>query len=133
LTTGADIYQLEIGAVPPSLNGMKLGSRGAAMKFHRHKKEWEGWLGMALDIARVPKGLSRVKASAELRFPTRRRRDEGNFRFMLEKALGDALQYQRVLPDDSADEYTFSALTFDPTRGDPRTIITLEVFRGRSD
>lgn len=133
MTTGADIYELSIPQVPPSLNAMKLGSRGAAFKFHRHKKEWEGLFQITLLEMRVPRGLTKVKATASLRFPQRRKRDEGNFRFMLEKALGDVLQSAGHLADDTPDEFNFEALTFEAVAGSPRTTITLEVFRGSAD
>lgn len=133
MTTGADIYELSIPKVPPSLNAMKLGSRGAHMKFYRHKKEWEGLFQITLLEVRVPKGLTKVKATASLRFPQKRKRDEGNFRFMLEKALGDVLQSAGHLADDTPDEFNFEALTFEAATGTPRTTIVLEVFRGSAD
>lgn len=120
-------YFLEIDATPPSLNAASLGSRGAHMKFHRLKKQWEGWLLIALLHEKVPKDLAAVHATALLRFPTLRRRDEGNFRFLLEKALGDVLQTGGYLADDTPDQFTFGALRFDSNRGHPLTILTLEV------
>jgi hypothetical protein len=133
VTTGADIYELSIPEVPPSLNGMGFGSRGAHMKFHRLKKKWEGLFQIVLLEQRVPKGLRKVQASARLRFPVKRKRDEGNFRWLLEKALGDVLQAAGHLSDDTPDEFTFTALDFDPAKGSPRTTVTLEVFRGSAD
>ena len=52
---------------------------------------------------RVPRGLASVKAKATIRFKQRRRRDEGNFRALLEKALGDVLQAGGYLTDDTPD------------------------------
>jgi hypothetical protein len=68
----------------------------------------------------------RITASAVLRFPTRRRRDTGNYRTPLEKALGDALQLAGVIPDDTPDLYTLDRMRFDATPGPARTIITLD-------
>lgn len=73
------------------------------------------------------RGYYRVRASAVLRFPKRRRRDEGNFRAPLEKALGDALQHRGIIADDTPDHFTFGELTFDPEPGPSRTTITMEV------
>lgn len=128
--TGSDIFDLEVGDTPPSLNAASLGSKGAHMKFHRLKKQWEGYLTAALLKAKVPKGLARIHATAILRFPSQRRRDEGNFRFLLEKALGDALQLNGQLSDDTPEQFTFGELRFEPDRGDKRTVVTLETFRG---
>ena len=47
-----------------------------------------------------------------LRFPARRRRDSGNYRVMLEKALGDALVEGGWLPDDTPEHYEFGGVTF---------------------
>ncbi len=75
--------------------------------------------------AKVPRGLHHVTANALLRFPTRRRRDEGNFRWLLEKALGDALQNGGWLPDDTPEFYLFGRCQFDPEPGPARTIVTI--------
>lgn len=124
-----DIFELNIPDTPPSLNAASLGSKGAHMKFHRLKKRWEGMIVITLLEARVPKGLERVHATAVCRFPSRRKRDEGNFRYLLEKALGDALQLHGCLDDDTPEKYTFGKLVFDPDRGPARTLVTLEVWR----
>lgn len=124
-----DIFELTIAATPPSLNAASLGSRGAHMKFHRLKKEWEGHITAGLLKAQVPKGLERVHATAVCRFPSRRKRDEGNFRYLLEKALGDTLQLNGCLEDDTPEQFTFGKLVFDADRGPARTILTLEVWR----
>lgn len=78
----------------------------------------------------------RVHATAVLTFPTARRRDEGNFRAELEKALGDTLAppppkglppgavislERRWLTDDTPEHFTFGELTFDVRRGAPAT------------
>lgn len=125
----ADLYELSIPEVPPSLNGMGFGGRNSHMKLHRLKKRWEGYFVITLLENKVPKALTRVRASARLRFRVKRRRDEGNFRWLLEKALGDALQANGNLDDDTADEFTFGTLTFEADRGQPRTTVTLEVWR----
>jgi hypothetical protein len=119
------IVQLSLPGTPPSLN--TVGSRGAAMAFHRHKKQWEGMCMIALLEMKVPKGLASVEASAVLRFKDRRRRDEGNYRAMLEKALGDALVLGGHLIDDTPDRYRFAQVNFDEERGNPLTTVTLDM------
>jgi hypothetical protein len=58
-------------------------------------------------------------------FTLRRDRDEGNFRFFLEKALGDALQNGGWLKNDTPDQYRFSTVDFEI--GDQkRTIIRID-------
>lgn len=120
------VYELSIPDTPPSINAASLGSKGAHMKFHRLKKKWEGLFVITLLEAKVPRGLHRVHATAVCRFAVNRRRDEGNFRYMLEKALGDALQLNRNLRDDTPEQFTFGGLTFDPERGHPLTTVRLE-------
>jgi hypothetical protein len=123
----SQIYELDIPDTPPSLNAASLGSRGAHMKFHRVKKQWQGYLLITFLETKLPKGLFTVHATALLRFPQRRKRDEGNFRFMLEKALGDALQINGHLEDDTPDQFTFGKLTFEEERGTPRTLVRLSI------
>lgn len=128
MTLGADLFELDIPAVPMSLNKMG-ASRGASMRYYRKKKELENLIIQCLWERSVPKGLARIHATAVCRFKTRHKRDEGNFRWLLEKALGDALQINRNLTDDTVDEFTFGSLTIDPEPGNPRSLVTLEVWR----
>lgn len=110
-----------LGETPPSLN--RIAGRGSRHAFGSAKRRWQRDLGMLLLAERVPRGLQRVEASALITFPTRRRRDEGNYRALLEKALGDALVEGRWLPDDTPNHYRFGAVTF--AEGSPRTVIEL--------
>lgn len=82
-----------------------------------------------LSNSKLPGNLTQVWASAVLTFPDKRKRDEGNFRFMLEKALGDILVTRGYLEDDDADRYSFQRLTFAEERGPKLTVLTLEVER----
>lgn len=82
---------------------------------------------IALNEAKAPKGMARVEATAVIHPPTAHKRDEGNFRMMLEKALGDALQLGGYLSDDSSEFFSFGRLSFGEKRKPAETIITLEV------
>jgi hypothetical protein len=99
---------LEVPGCPPSFNA--IGYRSHWSVGRREKLKWQEMLGMALMVARVPRGLAAVSATAEIRFKQRRRRDEGNFRVILEKALGDALVEGRWLSDDTPEQYRFGAV-----------------------
>jgi hypothetical protein len=118
-------YKLELPYVPPSQN-QRRGEHWA--KTRARKKKLQDDLFVLMLAEKLPKGLTRVHATASIRLPQNRRRDEGNYRDALEKALGDALQLQ-WLPDDTPEFFTFGALTFEEETGAARTTITLEVER----
>jgi hypothetical protein len=120
-------FRLELAETPPSLNRFGSVGGGTYYLYTRLKKEWQQTLGVALMAAGVPRGMGKVTATATMRFSTRRKRDEGNFRFMLEKVLGDTLVNGGWLEDDTEGAFTFGAVTFDPEVGDPLTIIDLVV------
>jgi hypothetical protein len=128
MTVRTDLYELDIPDVPPNLNSFGFGSRGAHMKLARLKKIWELALVSGFTQAGLPKNLERVTASATCRYPVKRKRDEGNVRWSLEKFTGDALQKYKAIPDDTPAHYSFPTLTFDPERGPKRTLLTLEVW-----
>lgn len=107
---------------PPSLNTM--GMRGSYWKSQSAKKRWQLTLGMLLIESRLPRALECVEASAVLRFPARRQRDEGNFRWLLEKALGDSL-VPLWIANDTPDRYRFFGVEFDPEPGPALTTITV--------
>lgn len=114
--------QLEpIADAPPSIN--QVGSRGHWRSFHAKKRQWQGMLGTAL-IASGPEleaalrsTSGPVRATGAIYFRVKRRRDEGNFRAILEKSLGDALVGDpdawpegRWIPDDTPEHYRFERL-----------------------
>lgn len=125
---------LAIPRTPRSFNAV--GARGGYRAFHKEKRAWEDELALTLMVEGLPQvpQLSHVTASAVLRFKSNRTRDEGNFRVLLEKALGDALRGHpptawpqgRWLPDDDPAHYTFRGVTFSPDLGPARTLLTLE-------
>lgn len=117
------VLKLVWNDVPPSLNRagrLPPKAQGAI------KKALQATLEGHLMASGLPRDLNRVEAWAHLRFPRAGlRRDEGNFRWMLEKALGDALTNGRWLGDDTADAYTFYLLRFDREPGPARTTISI--------
>jgi hypothetical protein len=117
---------LSVPAVPPSLN--QIGYRSHWAVGRKAKQEWELWLLTVLLEQRVPKGLASVKASATIRFTQRRRRDEGNFRALLEKALGDVLQ-RGWIEDDTTEHYRFGRVELLAPCERPETIVVLDYER----
>lgn len=115
---------LSVPGTPPSFNSVGYRSHWAVGQ--RHKKQWQEWLATALMVAQVPRGLESVKVTATLRFKQRRRRDEGNFRVILEKALGDALVEGGWLADDTSEQYRFGELNLLAPVERPETIVVLE-------
>lgn len=109
--------------VPPSLNRQ---GRTHPQAQARLKKALQSTLEGLLMANGLPRDLNRIEAWAVLRFPRAgQRRDEGNFRWLLEKALGDALTNGRWLPDDSADQFRFYLLRFDKQPGPAQTTVFL--------
>jgi hypothetical protein len=118
-------YELKLFDVPPSFN--KVGHTGSRWAWTRAKKQWQGDIEIALMASQIPRGLMQVRASARLYFDTNRRRDEGNYRVLLEKCLGDALVNGKWLPDDTADFYSFGKVeTGLRSAGKPYTILVLD-------
>jgi hypothetical protein len=122
-------FNLKIPGLPASLN--RVGSRGSHFAFYREKRKWEGMLQIALLEQRVPRRLNFVDASAILYPPTTHRRDAGNYRMMLEKALGDVLVSGGWIEDDTPDQFRFGDCEFGEKRPKPgETHITLRISNG---
>jgi hypothetical protein len=117
----AKTHEGHLGA-PPSLN--VLGS-GNQFVYHNMKAAWQALLVERLRESSLPTGLAHVLAEGECTFPDRRRRDQGNHRFMLEKALGDALQQGGWLSDDCWESYEFGGLACRFEKGVSRTRLLL--------
>lgn len=115
---------LEIPGTPPSFNAIGYRSHWAVGR--RHKLQWQEWISTALMVEQVPRGLTSVTAAAEIRFKARRRRDEGNFRVILEKALGDALVEGGYLEDDTSEQFRFGALDLVAPADEPLTLVRLD-------
>lgn len=117
----AKTHRDHLGA-PPSLNVLGSGNQFA---FQAHKKAWQALLAEQIAATDLPKGLAHILAEGECTFPTRTRRDQGNHRFMLEKALGDALQDGGWLADDDWERYEFGGLAARHEKGVSRTRLIL--------
>lgn len=118
------ITVIRMGETPRSLN--KLGARGSWRAIHHEKKRLQKTLEGWLMVARLPRPLPGfLVVEATLRFPTRHRRDAGNYQAPLEKALGDALVNGRWLTDDTPVFWDFRKLEFDKEVGSNMTTIKL--------
>jgi hypothetical protein len=128
------VAELEL-APPRSMNAApQRSTRGAAIARHKAKRGLQADLARLLLAAGVPRPIpgDRVRASAHIVMPVARRRDEGNYRTALEKALGDALAPApskeerelgleplfRWLSDDTPEHFTFGSVTFGETGSD---------------
>lgn len=115
---------------------MSLNNNGAAansFSYQTSKKKWEGRLTQLLVDAQVPRSLKYVFVEGQMCFADSARRDQGNFRFMVEKALGDALVAGGWLPDDSWEFYEFGRLHYAYEKGTAWTALTLHVEPGAYD
>lgn len=93
---------------PPSMNAG--GSGHNRFDFQAIKGAWQARILEGLRETSLPKGLAWVMVEARCCFPDRARRDQGNFRWMFEKAMGDALKKGGYLADDDWDHYEFGNL-----------------------
>lgn len=98
---------------PPSLNDG--GSGMDRMAFQSLKKAWQGTLLGLLQATALPTGLDAVSVAGLVGFPTQQARDGGNYRWMVEKALGDALIDGGYLEDDCF--YPWDRYSFDDIQG----------------
>lgn len=125
LTEG--LTRITLDRVPPSMN--KLGARGKPLQWHRMKKAWqrllEGELMLGASRGAIPKRVASVVVTGVMEFPTNRGRDEGNFRSLVEKALGDALKNGGWIEDDTPDYYRFERLELVGGCDDKKTILDL--------
>lgn len=97
-----------------------LGS-GNQFVYQNMKKGWQDALTLALEQSGLPLNLDRVLVEGVMCFPERRRRDQGNHRFIVEKALGDALHAGGWLADDDWSHYEFGGLAYRHAPGESWT------------
>jgi hypothetical protein len=113
---------VEHQGAPPSVR--VLGS-GDQFRYQALKKAWQDLLTVALAASELPRPSARVFVEGEVTFPDRIKRDQGNHRFLLEKALGDALVEGGWLRDDDWDRYEFGGLSALYEKGVSRTRLLL--------
>jgi hypothetical protein len=101
---------------PPSLN--VAGSGANHFAYQEAKKRWQSMLTELLDATDLPRPCASVHVEGLCCFPDRIRRDQGNFRYFIEKALGDALVAGGWLADDDWDHYEFGGLAKTYERGE---------------
>lgn len=100
---------------PPSFNAF--GRSGDGFVYAGLKVQWSKVLLPRLEESGLPKGLRRVMVEGEVSFGDRIKRDQGNYRVLLEKVLGDVLQEGGWLEDDDWSSYEFGNLV---RRDEPR-------------
>lgn len=118
---------LTIPGVPTSFN--RVGFRSHWSVGRTQKLKWEEWIGYALMEQKVPRGLRGVKATATMSFKQRRRRDSGNFRPLVEKALGDVLVAGKWIEDDTPEYFEFGAVELRAPVSEPSTVLVLDYVR----
>jgi hypothetical protein len=80
--------RMHMGA-PPSMNSGNHSMQPMAYQALKHA--WQSAFAQLLGESGLPRGLEAVSVEGLVGFPTLAVRDGGNFRWMIEKALGDAL------------------------------------------
>lgn len=113
---GPKASMLHVGA-PPSLNIIGATGSGNRFVYQAVKHAWQSRLIELMKEEGLPTGLSKVMAEGQVCFPDRTKRDCGNYRYILEKALGDALVEGGWLKDDSWDFYSFGGLEYTYQKG----------------
>lgn len=111
---------------------LSLNDNGAAANsfgYQSAKKHWQERLVELMEEAGIPKPLQHVFAEGQACFPDSRDRDQGNYRFLIEKALGDALVAGGWLADDDWSRYEFGRLHYAYSKGDAWTALTLHCRR----
>lgn len=109
---------------PPSFN--EVGHTGNRWAWTKAEKQWRTTFETLLMSTGFPRNWDKITATVRLRFPTKRRRDEVNYRTLLEKALGDALVNGRWIPDDTPEHFLFVHVHFEQQTGSALTTIELE-------
>lgn len=103
---------------PPSFNVMA----GREVMIYRNAiKQWADVLRPLLDSSGLPLGLGRVVVEGEVSFGDGVERDQGNYRVIIEKAVGDALVRGGYLAADTWSRYEFGGLQRRDVPGVSRT------------
>lgn len=114
---------IELPRCPPSMNDNAIRSNWRG--FQDEKKSWQTEIELLLMVQQAPRrGYRRAMAGAFMRFQAKAaRRDKGNYAYLLDKALGDALDNFGAIPDDDALHYYFGGVEIESERGPDRTRI----------
>lgn len=112
---------------PPSMNE----GGGAGMDWRAYqdvKQAWQSKIAAALALQAAGERWESVVVEGRIGFPTLKKRDEGNVRWMIEKALGDALVTGGWLEDDCfypVRRYSFGAMegVHTPSQSSTRLIL----------
>lgn len=107
---------------PVSLNVFGSGSQ---FLYQTVKRSWHDALGALLAQSDLPRPLESVYVIGEMCFADGRTRDQGNYRFVVEKALGDVLQTMGYLHDDNWQAYSFGDLAYRHIKGESWTRLLL--------
>lgn len=114
---------IEIPRCPPSMNDNSIRSNWRG--FQEMKKSWQTEIETMLMVQQAPRrGYVRAMAGAFMRFQAAAaRRDKGNYAYLFDKALGDALDNFGAIPDDDSLHYYFGGVEIESDRGPDRTLI----------
>jgi hypothetical protein len=113
----AKLDPAHLGA-PPSLN--EGGSGMDRMAYQALKKAWGGVMRAQLEMLDLPRPCESIYVECLVGFDQYRERDQGNLRWMIEKALGDELVDGGWLASDCifpAARYEFGGLRGEHTPG----------------
>lgn len=124
---GGKLKPQHLGA-PPSMNGGNHSMDPNAYQALKHA--WQAVMREQLDALddALPRPCEAITVEALIGFPDFRSRDQGNLRWMIEKALGDVLVDGGWLPDDSfwpVRRYEFGGLQGEHTPGESWTRLRL--------
>lgn len=96
---------------PASFNVWSGTGAAGTQAYKGVKDTWEAILTDLLNVSGLPRGLARVSVEGTVVFPDAGERDQGNFRVIIEKALGDALERGGWIDRDDWSRYEFGQLT----------------------
>lgn len=116
---------------PASFNVWSGTGAAGTQAFKGVKDIWERIFTEALKDSELPLGQERIYVEGEVTFPDAGDRDQGNFRVILEKALGDALERGGWLEKDDWTRYEFGALSMRVEPGVSETRLMLTPTRRR--
>jgi hypothetical protein len=125
LTCGRNKGDYAHFGAPPSFNVWSGQGSTGTMAYKGLKDQWQKLLlGLLLES---PLGrMTRVYVEGEITFPDAKSdRDQGNFRVLIEKALGDALVEGGYIRDDGWDQYQFGQLLMRLEPGESATRLML--------